>query len=244
MPASRSRPEKQLGPEAHTDDDASKTRSQRLSKAQKCEGTKAVKQYQFPVFEDTKSPECIKYLQQTRAARELNGNDPGRDKAEAGRSFDPFLASSAITIITPNKNGILDTLYFCVACLKPRANNAASRTLPHIQECTEMSRRFPNVQIEGLERLADKSAEGVLAGKSAPPAVRTNKRKGEDLGSFSQTAITDSFGPKRITGAQQTVIDRFLLRFIVCCSIAFSILDSRFFIEFCRILCAASILIS
>jgi hypothetical protein len=237
-------PKRQLGPEAHTDDDASETRSRRLSKAQKGEGAKAAKQHQFPMFKDIKSSDCVKYLQDTRAARESNGNDPGQDRAEAGRNFDPFLASTAITIITPTKNGTIDTLYFCVACLKPRANNAASRALPHIQECTEISRRFPSVQIEGLERLAARSAEGVLAGKSAPPAVCSHKRKGEDLGSFSQTAITDSFGPKRITGAQQTVIDRFLLCFIVCCSIAFSILDSRFFIEFCRILYVASVSMS
>ena len=40
-------------------------------------------------------------------------------------------------------------------------------------------------------------------------------------------AVTSKISPHR-----QAQIDFYLLRFIICCSIAFSVLDSRFFIEF------------
>lgn len=122
-----------------------------------------------------------------------------------------------------------------------------------------------------MQALAGASAESVISGQSAAPAVRAQaKRKAyaEDynrvpvlfstpvshisesqpstsnidaLTEFSsnksnttvQTTLASSWGDSRtLTAVRQALIDHLLLRFIVCCSISFAILDNGFFFDF------------
>ena len=106
--------------------------------------------------------------------------------------------------------------------------------------------------------LGEASAENVVTGQTKAPAIRQpNKRKatGEDVGrvaaSFAppdllsavlgssstastivQSKLSQSWGESKLTAVRQAMIDYQLLRFIVCCSIAFSVVDSSFFIDF------------
>ena len=106
--------------------------------------------------------------------------------------------------------------------------------------------------------LGEASAENVVTGQTKAPAIcQPNKRKatGEDVGhvaaSFAppdlssavsgssstastvvQSKLSQSWGESKLTAVHQAMIDYQLLRFIVCCSIAFSVVDSSFFIDF------------
>jgi hypothetical protein len=57
----------------------------------------------------------------------------------------------------------------------------------------------------------------------AIPTAQTNTQRTLN----AHWAVTSKISPHR-----QAQIDFYLLRFIICCSIAFSVLDSQFFIEF------------
>ena len=50
--------------------------------------------------------------------------------------------------------------------------------------------------------------------------------------STQQSTIEENWGESKITPKRQANIDFYLLRFIVCCFVAFSLLDSGFFIDF------------
>jgi hypothetical protein len=89
-------------------------------------------------------------------------------------------------------------------------------------------------------------AENIVNGVAKAEPVRgvNKKRKiaAEDEGrmsvSFSsstqQSTIEENWGESKITPKQQANINFYLLRFIVCCFVAFSLLDSDsgFFIDF------------
>jgi hypothetical protein len=49
---------------------------------------------------------------------------------------------------------------------------------------------------------------------------------------LSQAWSSSTGDPTKLTPARQNKIDYFLLRFIVCCSIAFAVLDNGFFWDF------------
>ena len=77
----------------------------------------------------------------------------------------------------------------------------------------------------------------------AEPVCGVNKKQkiaAEDEGrvpasffsSKQQSTIEENWGQNKITPKQQANIDFYLLRFIVCCFVAFSLLDSGFFIDF------------
>src|ERR1700722_10540757 len=44
--------------------------------------------------------------------------------------------------------------------------------------------------------------------------------------------LSQSWGDTKLTPPRQASIDYFLLRFIICCAIAFAILDNGFFMDF------------
>jgi hypothetical protein len=90
-----------------------------------------------------------------------------------------------------------------------------------------------------------------MTGQTTAPAPRLNKRKAtvEDVGrvptSFTppvesegntsmaqQTTLAQSWGQSKITAVRQALIDYHLLWFVVCCSIAFAVVDSGFFMDF------------
>lgn len=87
-------------------------------------------------------------------------------------------------------------------------------------------------------------AENIVNGVAKAEPVRgvNKKRKieatdeGRVPASFSssrqQSTIEENWGESKITPKRQANIDFYLLRFIVCCFVAFSLLDSGFFIDF------------
>ena len=93
------------------------------------------------------------------------------------------------------------------------------------------------VQVKG-------GAENILNGVAKAEPVRgvNKKRKiaAEDEGrvpaSFSsstqQSTIEENWGVSKITPKRQANINFYLLRFIVCCFVAFALLDTGFFIDF------------
>ncbi|KAJ7212727.1 hypothetical protein GGX14DRAFT_393616 [Mycena pura] len=52
-----------------------------------------------------------------------------------------------------------------------------------------------------------------------------------------QTTLEDNWGAGKITAPRQATIDYFLLRMIICCALAFSLLDNGFFLDFCLAMC-------
>ncbi|KAJ7454886.1 hypothetical protein FB451DRAFT_1184716 [Mycena latifolia] len=52
-----------------------------------------------------------------------------------------------------------------------------------------------------------------------------------------QTTVEGNWGQTKMTSVRQTTIDYFLLLMIICCALAFSLLDNGFFIDFCLALC-------
>jgi hypothetical protein len=72
---------------------------------------------------------------------------------------------------------------------------------------------------EDLESMPSSTAE---ESSKQPPVQQT----------LSQTWTASTGDPTKLTPARQNKFDYFLLQFIVCCSIAFSILDNGFFWDF------------
>jgi len=102
-----------------------------------------------------------------------------------------------------------------------------------------------------MDTLTGLSAESIMTGQTSAPVVRLNKRKAtvEDVGhvaaSFNppvesegsasttqQSTLVQSWGQSRITAVRQALIDHYLLRFVVCCAIAFAVVDNGFFMDF------------
>lgn len=139
-------------------------------------------------------------------------------------------------------------------CESSHCLNLINTTNYHFQA---LGRQFPDDFQAVREALQAQSAENVVTGKSKAPAVRSNKRKatrqdhGREAVSFAppvehnssqssstgsgatkQTNFEQNWGTTKITAIRQAFIDFMLLRFIVCCAIAASILDNGFFIDF------------
>jgi hypothetical protein len=114
-----------------------------------------------------------------------------------------------------------------------------------------LSRDWPSEHQAAIDALTGLSAESVMNGQTSAPAVRLNKRKAtvEDVGrvatSFNppveaegsasraqQSTLVQSWGQSKITAVRQALIDHYLLRFVVCCSIAFAVVDNGFFMDF------------
>jgi hypothetical protein len=114
-----------------------------------------------------------------------------------------------------------------------------------------LSRDWPSEHQAAIDALTGLSAESVINGQTSAPAVRLNKRKAtvEDVGrvatSFNppveaegsasraqQSTLVQSWGQNKITAVRQALIDHYLLRFVVCCSIAFAVVDNGFFMDF------------
>ena len=110
--------------------------------------------------------------------------------------------------------------------------------------------------------LVEMTTEHIVTGQAKAPAVHepskrkaTNQNVGRVETSFSppvssevpltaasgsssatgvtvQSKLSQSWGESKLTAARQAIVDFHLLRFIVCCSIAFAVLNNSFFIDF------------
>jgi hypothetical protein len=124
-----------------------------------------------------------------------------------------------------------------------------------------LQREWPDLYKSSMDALGEASAENVVTGQTKAPAVRQpHKRKatGEDVGrvtpSFAppvtpnlssaasgslstastpvQSKLSQSWGESKLTAVCQAMIDYQLLCFVICCAIAFLVVDSGFFIDF------------
>lgn len=103
----------------------------------------------------------------------------------------------------------------------------------------------PAVRVQGKRKAYDEGYKRVPVAFSAPvsrlpgtqPSMSTLGTSAESTSNTSnttvQTTLSSSWGDSRIlTAVRQALIDHLLLRFIVCCSISFAILDNGFFFDF------------
>lgn len=95
----------------------------------------------------------------------------------------------------------------------PRVREKGSR-----QAANPYHKRTP---VPGISPLGPEQASS-----SASPAP-------ESVAIPEQTTLQDSWGQTKITAPRQATIDYFLLRMVICCALAFSLLDNGFFIDFC-----------
>jgi len=114
--------------------------------------------------------------------------------------------------------------------------------------------------------LVEMTTKHVVTGQAKAPAVRepskwkvTNQNAGHVETSFAppvssevpstaasgsssatgvtvQSKLSQSWGESKLMAAHQAIVDFHLLRFIVCCSIAFAVLDNGLFIDFVSVL--------
>jgi hypothetical protein len=126
-----------------------------------------------------------------------------------------------------------------------------------------LQREWPSEYKNVTEAFRKLSGESTSTGATLALAVRNKKRKvtNDDEGRVP-VPISSSSTPKpstttattresqpvqktlaatwgdttKITATRQATIDYYLLQFIVCCAVAFSIVDSGFFIDFIAIL--------
>jgi hypothetical protein len=119
-----------------------------------------------------------------------------------------------------------------------------------------LQREWPDEFQAALDTLVDASAEKVMTGHSETPHIHNPmkcKATDESVGrvpvtfgppveqsaspsTSTQATLNASWGEAKITAVRQAFIDYHLLRFIVCCAIAFSVVDSGFFIDLVKAL--------
>jgi hypothetical protein len=126
-----------------------------------------------------------------------------------------------------------------------------------------LQREWPTEYQQVTEAFCKLLGESTSTGATLAPPVRNKKWKvtNEDEGrvpvpmsSSSTPTPSTTTGPvmesrpvqktlaatwgdtTKITATRQATIDYYLLRFIVCCAIAFSVVDSGFFIDFIAVL--------
>jgi hypothetical protein len=68
---------------------------------------------------------------------------------------------------------------------------------------------------------------------STSESVESSLKSNTNPGPLTRNTLTAHWATtSKISAQRQAEIDYYLLRFVICCSIAFAILDNRFFIEF------------
>ncbi|KAJ6623883.1 hypothetical protein B0H10DRAFT_2213253 [Mycena sp. CBHHK59/15] len=191
-----------------------------------------------------------------RAERKKNGNQHGKGKKKTGCTPSDLMASVFIERQVMNSKNEMKAMYYCIGCDREVRNNTQARNAPHMLGCKLLQRDFPAAWKELKDSIAP-SAEQVASSDAPAPALRSKKRKlenpaegrapvqgittpshAESSGSTptAQHTLDDTWGASSITATRQSIIDYLLLRLIVCCTLAFSLCDNGFFIDFCNTL--------
>ncbi|KAJ6590906.1 hypothetical protein B0H10DRAFT_1960891 [Mycena sp. CBHHK59/15] len=182
-----------------------------------------------------------------RTERKANGNKHGKEKKSSGRGFDEIMASVFIERKKLTDKKVTMPIYYCLGCDHPVRNNAKTRNASHMLGCKALQRDFPATWTKFKNSLGP-SSEAVAAGTAPAPPLRLKKRKVEDPADGrspipgittelpqsessqeaapTQHTLASSWGESSITATRQSVIDYLLLRLIVCCSLAFALLDN------------------
>lgn len=69
-------------------------------------------------------------------------------------------------------------------------------------------------------------------GDMAPPVAGPSSKPTIAQRTLSETWTSSTGDPTKLTTQRQAKLDYFLLRFLVCCSIAWAVLDNGFFWDF------------
>src|SRR6266540_4055755 len=171
----------------------------------------------------------------------MNGNIPPIEKCQTGAPQNELNTKCYIISKEQSSTDKTKEYYYCIGCDKCSANNASARVLEHAYNCQTVAQEWPDTFKLVEKELVSRSTQLVLSGEGyKPPAVCRKKRKAaepdsgriDELAETTQGKITNSFGPSKLSAQQQSRIDYYLLRFLVCCSVAWAILDNGFFIEF------------
>ena len=88
-----------------------------------------------------------------------------------------------------------------------------------------------HVREPNKHKVADE-ASGRVPVSFAPPVASNATSSGGGTAPLAQSKLSQSWGDTKLTPPCQASIDYFLLRFIICCAIAFAILDNGFFMDF------------
>ena len=106
----------------------------------------------------------------------------------------------------------------------------------------------PAVRLPGKRKATDEHAGRVpitFTSSSSPKGPELPETGLQSLlpsaSSTLQTKLSQSWGDHKLTAVRQAKIDLMLLRFIVCCAIAFSIIDNGFLIDFINTLWVYSV---
>ncbi|KAJ7768452.1 hypothetical protein B0H16DRAFT_1453152 [Mycena metata] len=75
------------------------------------------------------------------------------------------------------------------------------------------------------------------ASSSATPMPSSSTPVPESPTVLEQTTLQDNWGQTKITSTRQATINYFLLCMVICCALAFSLLDNGFFMDFCLTMC-------
>jgi hypothetical protein len=204
--------------------------------------SRAVNRYPGSTF----TPEDVANRQEERTARKKDNTSP-REQADIGAALKDLTNRLLIVRRCLNTNGKEVNSFFCLGCDNRTMNNHEDRVLKHANRCCKLEREFPAVWKEARERLVGKSTRAIMSGENNPPPVRQpGKRKLEEevteideqvmSAELRQSYIDESFGSSKISARRQSWIDFTLLRFIICCFLAFSLLDNIFFLSFVRAL--------
>ncbi|KAJ3859175.1 hypothetical protein EV359DRAFT_68384 [Lentinula novae-zelandiae] len=119
-----------------------------------------------------------------------------------------------------------------------RGQNSCQTSSFKILQLTALQRNWPKEFKEVINTLAAQSGENTSTRKSTAPTVRDSSST--PTASDPQQVLEASWGEvQKLTPPCQAWIDYFLLRFVVCCAVAFAILDSGFFQDFVHALCPA-----
>ncbi|KAK6981691.1 hypothetical protein R3P38DRAFT_3459720 [Favolaschia claudopus] len=186
----------------------------------------------------------------------LDGQADRQEVKKLGKSFDTLVAALVIERSEKNSVGDLKPIYHCLGCDNSWRNNSRTRCGPHLIACSKLQRDFPDAWEAFRDSFSNASASNVLTGKAVAPPVREKSRKAEDpnhdrvaipgIATAStkaapvQRTLGASWGStEKMTAPRQSAIDYLLLRLLVCCSLAFALLDNGFFIDFCNALCSS-----
>ncbi|KAF7314722.1 hypothetical protein MKEN_00946200 [Mycena kentingensis (nom. inval.)] len=171
-----------------------------------------------------------------RQLRRSNGNEHGKPRHRGGAQFDEL---SARLVIESSEGGKI--AYYCIGCDHRLTNNAKSRLYPHaVRKCPgkKVETLFPEDYKAAKEALMSMAPSSVVEGAAAAPRLRTTVRKVDDPSEGRvpgpQTTMLDHVRPVKLTASQQARVDFYLLRMVICCALAWALVDNGFFVDFCK----------
>jgi|ERR1044071_4285424 hypothetical protein len=127
----------------------------------------------------------------------------------------------------------------CKFCGESKARGRPSEMMAHLAlQCDKVEASVKEKYLKTLAQVNQTSESTSFA--KLPYTKGANKRKlNEDIASGIQPKITSKLQKSTIDPGQQALCNKSLTRFFVCCGIPFSTVESPFFIDLVKNLCAS-----